>query len=184
MKTLHRLIPLAMVGLGVLFQAVSAYGITITYAILANIDGQDLLDLQGGTVQWDHLSYAEVGRTAGQNLPTVINGSDWYPTWPAPPPNEINYPALSSVGPLTPALPDQNMTVTLDPILARDSLTIYQLPTSANDYTLILDFNDDASPGAAWYEADVTVTTVPDGGLTLALLGTAMTGLAFVRRKR
>jgi hypothetical protein len=183
MTKLNKVALLAMAGLGVLSQGWCAYGNTITYDIDAYIDGQDLLYIQGDTIQWDHLDYAAVGRYGGGNQPTIINGSDWYPSWPAVPPDEIRSPAWSSVGTLAPALPSQDMTVTLDPIFARDSLTISQLPTGANGYTLVLDFNDDVSPGPAWYEGVVTVNTVPDGGATLALLGTAMTGLAFIRRK-
>jgi hypothetical protein len=145
---------------------------TYTFEIDAFIDGRDQLIVQGGTLQWDHLDFAAVGRnSAGNgNEPTVITTSlngvtqldhfDWYPSWPEPPPAEIRYQALSSVfSGLLPALPSTAATVTLNVISARDSLSIYQYPTAANSNTLILDFNDDQSSGPAWYDALVTVTT-------------------------
>ena len=85
-----------------------------------------------------------------------MNGVDWIPTWPLPPPNPIRFPAMSSVFTgLTPAIPDTT-DVTLTVINARDSLTIAQLPTASNDFTTLLAFNDDPSAGAAWYEGLLT----------------------------
>jgi hypothetical protein len=168
---------------------------TATYDIQAYIDGRDLLYIQGDTLQWHHLDYAAVGRWGGGNEPTIISSSldgtpvmtdvDWYPTWPAPPPDEIRYPAWSSTFTgLDPAFPGAGISsVTLTPIVARYSLSIYQQPTMANGYTLVLDFNDDPIPGPAWYEGLVTVTTVPDGGMSLLFLGLSLSGLAWLRRR-
>ena len=122
--------------------------------------------IQGNTLQWNHFDYAAPGRLDGVNYPTIItttlngvtqmNGVDWIPTWPLPPPDPIRFPAMSSVFTgLTPAIPDTT-DVTLTVITARDSLTIAQLPTASNDFTTLLEFNDDPSAGAAWYEGLLT----------------------------
>jgi hypothetical protein len=124
------------------------------------------LIIQGTTLQWDHFDYAAPGRLDGVNEPTIItttlngvtqmNGVDWIPTWPYPPPNPIRFPTLSSVFTgLTPTIPNTT-DVTLTVINARDSLTIAQMPTASNDYTTLLEFNDDPSAGAAWYEGLLT----------------------------
>jgi len=74
------------------------------------------------------------------------------------------------------------MTVLLTVIQGRDALTIAQLPTTANGETLILDFNDDALGGAAYYQAELTITTdvtVAEPG-SLVLFGVALCFAWFV----
>lgn len=143
---------------------------TTTLTITAYIDGQDLLIVQGSTLQWHHLDWAAVGRLAGANVPTtisttlngapVMNNFQWTPDWPFPPPNEIRFEAFSSVlTGVTPAQPSADSTVTLNIIQARGTVTIYQMPTAANGYTLIVDFNDDPEPGASTYQVELTTTT-------------------------
>ena len=141
-------------------------GGTVTLDVMAWIDGRDDLIIQGNTLQWDHFDYAAVGRADGNNYPTIItttlngvtemNGVDWIPTWPDPPPNNIRFPAVSSVFTgLTPEIP-ATTDVTLTAITARESLTIVQSPGPSNDFTTILEFNDDVDIGQAWYEGLLT----------------------------
>ena len=143
---------------------------TITLDITAYIDGRDQLIIQSETLQWHHFDYAAVGRWGGGNLPTTIsttlNGApvltdyNWIPDWPFPPPNEIRFPAYSSIfSNLNPNLPDSSMTVTLTPIEARDSVSIVQSPSASNDQTLIVEFNDDPTPFPAYYEVLLTIKT-------------------------
>jgi hypothetical protein len=141
---------------------------TITIDVQAFIDGRDLLVIQGNTLQWDHLDYSAVGLWNGSNYPTTIttyvdgvqqNQYSWTPDWPASLSTGQSGTGDSSIFTgLTPALPSSDMSVSLDTISARDSLTIYQLPTASNNQTLILDFNDDPSSGATWYDARITIT--------------------------
>jgi hypothetical protein len=56
-------------------------------------------------------------------------------------------------------LPVSPVSVLLNPIQARGSLTIFQLPTTSNGGGLILDFNDGPEPGSATYEGLLTITT-------------------------
>ena len=132
---------------------------TITIDIQAYVDGRDLLVIQGSTLQWEHLDFAAVGMWSDLNEPTIItttlNGAtqldhvNWYPIWPEPLNTGQWGTGDSSVFlDLAPTLPTTDMTVSLDTISARNSLTIYQLPTASNNETLILDFNDDPSSAA------------------------------------
>jgi len=153
-----------------LFPVCSRAADTTTLTVTAYIDGRDLLIVQGSTLQWHHLDYAAVGRFLGANVPTTIsttlNGAvvmdnlQWTPDWPFPPPNELRFEAFSSAfAGLAPALPSADATVTLSIIQARGSVTIFQSPSAANGYTLIVDFNDDPEGGPATYEVELTITT-------------------------
>ncbi len=69
---------------------------------------------------------------------------------------------------------------------ARRSLTIYQMPGAGNGYTLILDFDDEAAGGSAWYQGIVAVTTsdpeaIPEPG-TLFLAGAGALFVFLFRR--
>ena len=165
--------PTAIASLAALLATVSpAMADIITIDVQAYIDGRDLLSIDGNTLQWRHLDYAAVGRYGGGNgneptiISTTLDGSpiltnyNWYPDWPEPPPAEIRYPAVSSIflG-LTPSLPSSVYGVSLEVVSATNSLSIYSLPSAANNYALTLDFNDDPHGGAAWYEAKVTIDT-------------------------
>jgi hypothetical protein len=158
-----------------LWAAVTTAGAApLEYDIQAYIDGRDLLLLSADSVRWHHLDYAAVGRWNGGNAPTVIscwsNGVptvanlNWVPSWPELPPAEIRYDAHSSfLTGLTPALPARDVDVTVQAIQARSVFAVYELPSSANNYSLILDFNDNDTGNptigyAAWYQVHVTVT--------------------------
>ena len=152
----------------------------VTLDVQAYTDGRDDLIIQGNTLQWDHFDFAAPGRLDGVNYPTIItttlngmtqmNGVDWIPTWPDPPPDPIRFQALSLVFTgLTPTIPDTT-DVTLTVINARDSMSIVQMPSASNGFTTLLEFNDDPSAGAAWYEGLLTFdfgtpTTGSGGGV-------------------
>ena len=51
-----------------------------------------------------------------------------------------------------------DQTVTVTPKHVRETLTLYQQPSAANNYTFILDFNDDPPDGAYWYEVSLEYT--------------------------
>ena len=145
---------------------------TINLNITAYIDGQDLLVVQGNTLQWHHLDFCAVGIWGGGNVPTTISTTingvvvmdnfEWTPSWPsfAPCPDQgSDFPAFSSVFTgLTPPLPSADTTVTLTPIQARGTVTIVQNPSAANGDTLIVDFNDDPEAGPATYQVQLAIT--------------------------
>ena len=141
--------------------------VTYTYTFSTCIDGDDFLVIQGNSIQWQYGDHTAVGdpRADCSMTATSIDTSAagvgvlstaWQPVWTPDPPSSG---VLSSkfVG-LMPSLPDAAMTVTLTPIQARYSVAIVQQPAAANNWTLVIEFNDDPISGAAIYTVEVTVT--------------------------
>jgi hypothetical protein len=62
----------------------------------------------------------------------------------------------SSILPLGMPLPSEYQLTDFQVQQGRSSLTVYQYPSLSNDYTTILDFNDDLWGGADWYAAQLT----------------------------
>jgi len=167
----------------------------ITLDVRAFIDGRDQLIIRGETLQWHHFDFAAPGRIGGRNDPTVIattlNGVPvmdhvaWVPDWPLPPPDPIRFEAFSSVFTgLRPAIPSQDLTVTLQVIEARSILELVQLPAEVNDYMTVVQFNDNGPGGATFYEGQLTYTfqPVPEPA-GLALAGCALAAAAWAARR-
>jgi hypothetical protein len=185
---------LSIIALLSLALAVSASGATVTYDVKAFIDGQSLLIFQGDAVQWHNLAFTVPGLWNGHNEATIItttvdgtpvmNGTNWYPVWNTGTSGDTWSDQFS---PLNPTLPNVYSGVLLQ-ATGRESLTIDALPTSANGYQLVLNFDDYNTAGADWYEALVTFTGVPDSGqipepASFLLIAPALGGLAALRRK-
>lgn len=160
---------------------------TITYEVMAFIDGRDHLVIRGGEVRWHHFEAAAVGRWEGANEPTrlttwsdcepVISDDRWIPVWPEEPPAEIRYEAQSEWYPIAPSLWQSMAQVEIDLVVARDLVTLVESPSPANNYTLRVEFSD-PSFEPAWYLVRVTVTrcsaadlSSPGGALTFADIG-------------
>lgn len=187
--TTHIALILFLIGL-----AVPAAAGTITYDVQAYIDGRSLLIFSGSTLQWHNLSFTVPGKHGGNDFPTTITStsnsgtvtSQWLPNWPG---GETGDQYSDIYTPLIPAFPGASITgVNLTVSQARNSLTIYQMPTSGNGYTLILDFDDEGPGGSAWYRGLVTVTTsdpasIPEPG-TLLLAGAGVLLIGLCRRVR
>lgn len=160
---------------------------TITYEVLAFIDGRDQLVIRGDQVQWHHFEAAAVGRWQGRNEPTrlstrlncepVTSDDRWIPIWPEEPPAEIRYEAQSDLHPIAPALWETASTVQLDRIVARDIARVVEAPSASNDYTLRVELSD-PSIFPAWYFVRIHVSrcsvadlAAPAGDLTFADIG-------------
>jgi hypothetical protein len=137
--------------------------------VQAYVDGRSQLILQGDTAQWHHFDYAAPGREGFINLPTTINGTDWYPQWPDIPDAENRFCNCYSdvyTG-VDPPVPQTDVVVSLTLVQALGPVSIVQAPSLANDYTLVVQFNDYAPPGAHWYIVDININAPSAGQLSL-----------------
>jgi hypothetical protein len=87
----------------------------------------------------------------------VINGVDWFPLWPYVPDAENrDCQCFSDIFTgVAPVLPQTEMSVNLRVIQSRFETSIVQLPTAGNDFTLIIEFNDNPPGGADIYIAEI-----------------------------
>jgi hypothetical protein len=130
-----------------------------TYRVEAFIDGISQLILQQNTAQWFHMVHAAPGRLDLMNEPTIINDIRWFPQWPDEPDAENRDCECNSdtFTDITPQLPYSEMTVELRIIQSRSETSIVQLPSFDNDFTLIIEFNDDPPSGGEWYIIEIDV---------------------------
>ncbi len=122
----------------------------------AHIDGRDRIIIQGNTLQWHHFDFAAVGRHQGGNSPTIINTgntyAEWFPEWPEAVPSEIRFEAFSSVfSGLTPALPARDIKWHVTKLLGRGEVHIIAQPSYANQFKLIVEFDDNPFGGSNFY---------------------------------
>ena len=164
----------------------AAYSLTVR----AWIDGESQLIIQGNTVQWHNLSYTAPGyRIPGEPPePTYLTTVDmgivaWAPTtWSNGTSGDTTSEQFTD---LDAPLAAVDQTVTLEAIDVRDGATIVQQPTAANDYTLIVDFNDSVSGGAYWYELSLEYIASPELSVAEGAIGTELiiTGSGFGTKK-
>ena len=126
--------------------------------VRAYIDGRSQLIIQGNRVYWHHLDFAAPGRhyDAEVSQPTDLNQVNWMPIWPDEPDSEnrdCNCDSSSYEG--IPNLPKTDQPVWVDVVQGRGAVYIVQQPNAANDYTLIIEFDDNPLDGPAWYEIDL-----------------------------
>jgi Ca2+-binding RTX toxin-like protein len=140
----------------------------LAFQVRAMIDGRDLLLIDGDSLRWHHLDFAAVGRHEGLDEPTLVSTFEdgmlrldrveWTPEWSAPPPDEIRQEEFSSFFQgLDPQLPDGPVDAVLEVLEAREQVSLRELPSVDNGFTLTLEFDDNAPVSHAWYEARVTV---------------------------
>jgi probable HAF family extracellular repeat protein len=125
--------------------------------VKAWIDGDSQLIIQGNTMQWHNLSYNAPGYEfpyGDPPAPTYLTTQNlkkmaWTPAWPGG--TSGNKMSEKFTG-LNAPLAAVEQTVTLTAKRARGSATIIQQPSEGNGYMLVVDFNDNSSSGADWYE--------------------------------
>jgi hypothetical protein len=162
--------------------------------ISAWIDGRSQLTLQGNTAQWHHFDANAPGREGGVTEPTVINGITWFPVWPGDPGDPLNHDCdcdSDTFNGVNPPLPSEDMTVVLREIEVRQEVSIIQQPSAGNDYTLIIEFNDNEPGGADWYtvEFDVPgecagIPALNQWGLMIFCLFIVVSALWLIRRRK
>jgi len=129
--------------------------------IEAHIDGRDQLIINRNTLQWHHFDYAAVGRHVGANSPTIIyttesgtieRGWEWVPDWSEPVPDEIRFEAFSSVFTnLNPAFPTDGVQWSVTTLLGRGEVNIIEQPSAGNDFTLVVEIDDNPFGGSRFY---------------------------------
>jgi phosphatidylserine/phosphatidylglycerophosphate/cardiolipin synthase-like enzyme len=152
-------------GDGQTFRIVITTPVNRTWGLLkvrAYVDGRSQLVVRGRQAHWVHHDFAAPGRWLLADLPTYLNDRPWTPTWPAdfgPEVRDCHCPSSSTEG--IPALPEKAQIVRLRPLEVRDRAEIVQQPSAANDYTLVLELDDNPSSGADWYEVELSYESQP-----------------------
>lgn len=127
------------------------------YRIEARIDQRSTLLLRGTTARWINQSAGRApGREPGLNLPTLINSRPWNPIFAdAVDPQNKGVVASSTFAELARHIPRVPWAVRVvfprNPGHARGA----QLPDWHNDYSLVLDFNDDFPATTADYAVEL-----------------------------
>ena len=126
-------------------------------AIRAYIDGRSRLIIKRDTVQWFHLGNVAPGRFGDSLLPTFINGQSWMPRWPDRPNSDNSYCGCESskYRDLAPPLRKEEIEIKLDAFGARGHVSVVETPTRENNYTLVIEFDDNDWDGAEWYEVSL-----------------------------
>ena len=144
-------------------------GASSVLSVRAYIDGRSQLVIGPARAQWYQADYAAPGRLEEHNDPTYINGVAFLPEWPVPPLESGDAPSAEEVSELRDCLctstvftPDEPFFATpvvadlaLGAVHVRGRVEIIQQPTPENDWTLIVEFDDDPLGGADWYEVNV-----------------------------
>ena len=134
-----------------------------SFKVRAQIDAHSQLIVRRDGLFWHHLLYARPG-LHDCGCPTLINGYPWTPIWP----NDI-----AEIGPTDAPIDSATLDVSaafsangvaITEVSGRGRVTVVQQPTTANDFTLIVDFDDIKEGGAAFYEvtiSGVSITALP-----------------------
>jgi hypothetical protein len=134
-------------------------GVPTILNIRANIDGRSQLIITGDRLYWRHLDFDAPGRwELGEgSQPTYLNRGAWEPSWPdIPDPTNEYCNCNSSIYRGIPTLARTNQRVWLDLVRARGRIAVVQQPNADNDYTFILELDDDSYGGAEWYEINLS----------------------------
>jgi hypothetical protein len=162
----------------------------IAFDFTADIDGRDQLIIKGGTLQYQHFDWTPVGLHNPDYPSTIISTSldgttqmDQY-AWTADWPNGTGSQAYSSIftGAI-PSAPSQDALASMNVLQARGTVTLAQLPTAQNQYTTIVNFDDNPLGSDAIYEVSLTFNTVPEpSSLMIPVIATI--GVAGSARRR
>jgi len=141
--------------------------VTKSIVIETHIDGKSELHLRGNTAQWFHVDFSAPGRHHDNDPnkrrePTVINDVEWYPDWPDQPDSANNHcKCLSSIFEgVDPLIPNVANNFNLELIQAREYAGIVQYPAAENEFTLIIEFDDNSEGGSDDYIVKLTFNDV------------------------
>ena len=125
------------------------------------IDGRSRLILSGSQLEWYHLDYSAPGRHDHQTLPTLVDGLEWWPTWPDQPDSEnrdCGCRSLDAWSGLTVPVPEVATTATVTPVgEMRGVAQVIEQATVANDFAVVVELDDNQTAGATTYVLDIDV---------------------------
>jgi hypothetical protein len=133
--------------------------------VKALIDGKSHLLIRGYIAQWRHVAWCVPGSDGDRLCPTVINGTEWFPTWPGLSRENAHVQEIlysDAYTDVDPPLPTHDSLVTLRHVAVRHRAAIIQSPHAGNNFTLIIEFDDNVSSndpyythGPFWYEVEI-----------------------------
>ena len=137
---------------------------TGTLTIRTFIDGGDYIKIRGDAVWFEHINAALPGQHSNGcgNEATFINGEEWYPFWEGIPIG--SYAETGTISDIyrlhkNTAIPCRdNLRLTLIQVACRQPVRLVESPSSVNDYTITIKF-DDWWGGPDWYEIKITWNT-------------------------
>lgn len=103
--------------------------------------------------------------------------------------NTVNFTTLDASGSVLPSTGHQAISGTtltsaaIPNIGGNYSSMLFGGPVNLSSYSLDEVITLTGSAGGSSYSIDASLTSVPDGGMTLMLLGSALSGLALIKRK-
>lgn len=150
----------------------------LTIEVEAYIDGLSHLILRGNAAQWHHVTFAAPGRhdiyyPPPPGKPTVINGAEWYPSWPAIGGNRVESCDCLSLDTFTfpgDGVPAASTIWTLQVIEVEPgggTAYIAEQPTGANSFALVITFNDISPSGPHYIRIRVTAPPARTVGLDI-----------------
>ena len=133
--------------------------------VKALIDGKSHLIIRGYVAQWRHMARCVPGSDGDRECPTVINGMEWFPIWPRISGEESDAQEIlysDAYADVDPPLPTRDSLVTLRHVAVRHRAAIIQKPHAGNNFTLIIELDDNVSSrnhyyagGPFWYEVEI-----------------------------
>jgi len=141
MKRILHVMALMLLGVaGLVF--VSGCGRPHVLAFRAVVDGSDVVKVSGDQLWIEHEEFQ-------QPTQIFINGKPWHPVWT----DKVSAPFQG----LRPAFsPRDSMKVKLTQLKGRGSVSIIQLPATANEQTLAFRIDDNSQGGADTYQISVS----------------------------
>jgi hypothetical protein len=126
-------------------------------SIEALIDGRSWLVLQKNTAQWYHLDFAAPGRHEFVDVPTLINGEEWFPVWPDVPDAENrDCQCYSNIFKgFKPSLHRNKPPVEITVLQGRGTVSILEYPSKENNNALVIEFDDNPYGGPATYQIEI-----------------------------
>ena len=150
----------------------------ILWEVTAQIDGRSQLHLSGETAQWIHLDHWAPGYHTDVPEPTVIStwdgtfpvmtGLEWLPTFdPGPDSHPATSDVLSGIRPLIP----QTTAITVTALAGRGTVSVVQEPAEENNFTTIIEFDDNVFGSHDYYTIRLATVPEPTGWIAACAMG-------------